>query len=255
METSWMNMPLRFKMALRTHLLHEFAADHPLLERTAHGGVYQLLREDKGFLSPRVSPSKPPKQADPTLHYAVLRDDLRDRVEPSLEVVFKPYRVVAYHPMVRYDSWRWSARPEIGWWGTSFDDAAWSQATLPARSFADPSVYGAIPYTQWPRTSVAFRGWINVPTRGQSVWLVVNIRAPYASTHTVEALHLNGQLMEPTRTDWSNFYSHNFELQAEITSALRLGANLIAFEIRGTSGSFDLDVYEQRLVPQFTGRE
>jgi hypothetical protein len=255
MSTSWMNMPLRFKMALRTRLLREFGVDHPLLERMAHGGVYQLLREDKGFLSWRVLPSKPSKQADPTLHYAVLRDDFQDRVEPGLEVVFKPYRVVAYHPMVRYDSWRWSARPETGWWGTSFDDAAWSQATLPARSFADPSVYGAIPYTQWARTSVAFRGWIDVPTLGQTVWLVLNIRAPYSSAHTVEALHLNGQLIEPTRTAWSNFYSHNFEVQAEITSALRLGANLIAFEVTGTSGSFDLDVYERRFAPRSPASE
>jgi 4-amino-4-deoxy-L-arabinose transferase-like glycosyltransferase len=254
-EVAWMNMPLRFKMALRGHLLQEFGADHPLLERAAHGGVYQLLREDKGFLSRAVSPSKPPKQADPALHYAVLRDDLRDLVEPGLEVVCKPYRVVAYRPMVRYDAWRWSARPETGWWGTSFDDAPWSRLTLPARSFADPSVYGAIPYMQWPRTSVAFRGWIDAPTPGLAVWLVLNIRAPYASAHTVEALHLNGQPLESTRTSWGNYYSHNFEVQAEITSALRPGANLIAFEIAGTGGSFDLDVYERQLAPRATGKE
>jgi hypothetical protein len=120
----------------------------------------------------------------------------------------------------------------------------------------DPSIYPAIPYVQWPPGSVAFRGWIDVPTLGQSMWLVLNIREPYASAHTVEALHLNGQLIELARTVRSDsFYSRNFGMQAEITSALRLGANLIAFKITGMSGSFDLDVYERRLAPQPTGRE
>jgi hypothetical protein len=256
LETSWVNMPLRFKMALRMRLLSEFGADHPLLERTAHGSMYELFREDKGFLSRHVSPPKPPKQADPTLHYVMLRDDFRDSAEPGREMVVEPYRIVAYHPMVRYESWRWSVSPEAQWWKIEFDDAPWSQVTLPARSVADPSVYGAIPYAQWPPASVAFRGWIDVPMLGQSVWLVVNIRAPYASSYTVEALHLNGQPLGLARTVRSDpFYSHNFEVQVEITSGLRLGPNLIAFEITGTSGSFDLDVYERRLAPQPMGRE
>jgi hypothetical protein len=250
MSTSWMNMPLRFKMALRTRLLREFGADHPLLERTAHGGVYQLLREDKGILSRRMSPPKQPKRADPSLHYVVLLDGFRDLVGPGREVVFKPYRIVAFHPMVRYESWRWSTEPEAGWWGTRFDDATWSQVTLPARVIADPTIYGAIPYTQWPRASIAFRGWIDVPTLDRPVWLVLNIREPYASAHLIQALHLNGEPIEPTRPiRFDPFYAHNFEVQAEITSALRLGANLIAFEITGTSGSFDLDVYERQLAP------
>lgn len=256
MATSWVNMPLRFKMALRTRLLREFGADHAILERTAHGGVYQLLREDKGFLLSPVSRPKPSKPVNATLHYLLLHDDFRESADLGREVVVEPYRIMAYHPMLRYESWRWTAKPEAGWWGTRFDDATWSQVTLPARSIADPSVYGAIPYAQWPRASVAFRGWMDVPTLSQPVWLVLNIRKPYASAHTVAALHLNGQPIEPARTvRFDPFYSHNFEVQAEITSALRLGANLIAFEITGTSGSFDLDVYERRLAPQPPGRE
>jgi hypothetical protein len=67
---------------------------------------------------------------------------------------------------------------------------------------------------------------------------------------------MNGEPIEPARTvRLDPFYSHNIEVQAEITSGLRPGANLIAFEITGTSGSFDLDVYERRLAPQLPGRE
>jgi hypothetical protein len=85
---------------------------------------------------------------------------------------------------------------------------------------------------------------------------VLNIREPHSSAYTVEGLHLNGWPIVPARTVWSNtIHSRNFEVQAEITSALRLGANLIAFEIRGTSGWFDLDVYERWLAPQSTGRK
>jgi hypothetical protein len=256
MATSWLNMPLRFKMALRMRLLREFGADHPFLERTAHGSMYTLFREDKGFLMSHRSRSKLSKPADATLHYLLLRDDFRDSVEPGRAMVVEPYRIVAYHPMIQYESWRWSASPEARWWETGFDDATWSQVTLPARSVADPSIHGGILYTQWPSSSVAFRGWIDVPTLGQSVSLVLNIREPYSSAHTVEALHLNGQPIKLVHTVWSDpFYSRNFEVQAEITPVLRLGANLIAFEITGTSGSFDLDVYERRLAPQLPGRE
>jgi hypothetical protein len=256
MATSWVNMPLRFKRALRERLLREFGADHPLLERTAHGSVYQLLREDKGFLLSPVSHPKPSKPVDATLHYLLLRDDFRESAEPGREVVVGPYRIVAYDPMIRYESWRWSVSPEARWWETGFDDATWSQVTLPARSVADPSVYGPVPYAQWPPESVAFRGWIDVPVLGQTVLLVLNIREPYTAAHTVEALHLNGQPIERARTVWSNLSNaRNFEGEAEITSALRLGANLIAFEIRGMSGSFDLDVYERRLAPQLPRKE
>jgi hypothetical protein len=186
----------------------------------------------------------------------LLRDDFRDSAEPKWEVVVEPYKIVAYHPMVRYESWRWSVSPEGQWWETGFDDAPWSQVTLPARSVADPSVYGAIPYAQWPPASVAFRGWIDVPMLGQSVWLVLNIREPHSSAYTVEALHLNGQPIELARTVWSNtIHSRNFEVQAEITSMLHRGANLIAFEITGMSGAFDLDVYERRLAPRPIGME
>jgi 4-amino-4-deoxy-L-arabinose transferase-like glycosyltransferase len=256
MATSWVNMPPRFKMALRTRLLREFGADHHLLERTAHGRMYELLREDKGFLLSPVSRPQPSTPVDATLHYLLLRDDFRDSAEPKWEVVVEPYRIVAYHPTIRYESWRWSVSPEGQWWETGFDDAPWSQVTLPARSVADPAVYGVIPYAQWPPASVAFRGWIDVPRIGQTVWLALNIREPHSSAYTVEALHLNGQPMELACTAWSNtIHSRNFEVQAEITSALHRGANLIAFEITGMSGSFDLDVYERQLAPQPTGRE
>jgi hypothetical protein len=109
---------------------------------------------------------------------------------------------------------------------------------------------------QWPPASVAFRGWIDVPTLGQPVWLAFNIREPYSSAHTVGALHLNGEPIELAHTVWSNVSNgRNFEVMVEITSALHPGANLIAFEITGASGTFDLDVYERQLAPQPTGRE
>jgi hypothetical protein len=249
----WMTMPLRFKWGLRMRLLREFGADHPLLEQTAHGGVYQLLREDKGFLSRGMSPPKP---ADPSLHYLIRLDAPQASAEPAHEVVFKPYSIIAYHPMIRYDSWRWTVSPEVAWWSMGFDDAAWSQVTLPARQVADPSLYSSVPYAQWPPTSIAFRGWIDVPAGNQSLWLVLNIREPHPSPHLVQSLHVNGQPIVPSRTaSYDNFSWHNFEVQGEVTSAIHPGANLIAFEITGTSGSFDLDVYERQDAPPLTRRE
>jgi hypothetical protein len=258
MATSWVVMPMRFAQALAKRFRHEFGVDHAILERQAHGSMYEFFREGKGFFMAHMSRPTPSKPVDATLHYLLLRDDIRGSAEPGREVVVEPYRIVTYHPMIRYESWRWSVSPEAWWWKTEFDDAAWSQVTLPARQAADPSRYdyGPIPYAQWPPASVAFRGWIDVPTLGQSVWLVLNIREPCSTAHTVEALHLNGQPIELAHTVLSNIYNAcNFEVQAEITSALRLGANLITFEIMGTSGSFDLDVYERRLAPRPTGRE
>jgi hypothetical protein len=249
--TDWITMPLRFKWALGKRFLHEFGVDHAILERQAHGSMYELFREDKGFLLSHMSPPKLSKPADPTLHYLLLRDDFRGSTESGIEVVFEPYTIVAYYPMIRYEFWRWNVNPEGMWWGTGFDDSAWSQVTLPARPVPDPSIYEVIPYAQWPREGLAFRGWLEVPAIVQPVWLVLNIREPYSSAHTVGALHVNGQPIERARTVWSNaFNSRNFEVQAEITSALRQGSNLIAFEIKGEGGSFNLDVYEWQVAPQ-----
>jgi Dolichyl-phosphate-mannose-protein mannosyltransferase len=245
------NMPLRFKWGLAKRLWREFGADHVILERQAHGSMYELFREDKGFLLSHMSRPKPPKTVDAALHYLLVRNDFRDRAEAGREVVFAPYRIIAYHPMMRYESWKWSASPEPGWWGTGFDDSAWSPVALPARSVPDPSRHDTIPYAEWPRESLAFRGWLEVPAVGQPVWLVLNIREPYSSAHTIGALHLNGQPIELARTVWSNaFNSRNFEVQAEITSALHQGSNLIAFEIKGEGGSFNLDVYEWQVALQ-----
>ena len=249
MRTDSAVMPLRFKWGLRKRFLREFGVDHAILERQAHGSMYELFREDKGFLLQHMSRHNRPKPADPALHYLLLRDNFRDRVDPGQEVVFKPYRIVAYYPMIRYESWRWSVSPKVGWWGTGFDDSAWSQLALPARQVLDPSIYGVIPYAQWPRESLAFRGWLEVPAIVQPVWLVLNIREPYSSAHTVEALHVNGQPIELAHTVGSNaFNSRNFEVQTEITSALHPGSNLIAFEIKGKGGAFNLDVYERQVT-------
>ena len=175
----------------------------------------------------------------------LLRDDFFDRGELGQEVVFKPYRIVAYYPMIRYESWRWSVSPEAEWLDTGFDDSAWSQLALPVRPVPNPSIHEVLPYAQWPGESVAFRGWPEVPAIVQPVWLVLNIREPYSSAHTVGTLHVNGQPIEPARTAWSNaFSSCNFEAQAEITSSLHPGLNFIAFEIKRKGGAFNLDVYE-----------
>jgi hypothetical protein len=249
--TASVTMPLRFKWALGKRFLHEFGLDQAILERKAHGRMYELFREDKGFLVSHMAGPVQPKPADPALHYVLLRNDFRDRVEPGQEVVFKPYRIVAYYPMIRYESWRWSVSPEAEWLQTGFDDSAWSPVALPARPVPDPSIHDLLPYAQWPRENVALRGWLEVPAIVQPVWLVLNIREPYSSAHTVGALHVNGQPIEPARTVWSNaFNARNFEVQAEITSALHQGSNLIAFEIKGEGGSFNLDVYEWQVVLQ-----
>jgi hypothetical protein len=251
---AWLHIPLRYKWAVMEKFRHDFGTDHVHLERRAHGSVYQLFREDKGFFLSHGFQSQPPVAIDPALHYLLLHHSPGNEIEHSQEEVFNPYRIVAYYPMIDYESWRWNVNFETGWWSAEFDDAAWSQVALPARPMANPTVYGEISYAQWPREHVAFRGMIDVPTLDRSVWLVVHIRAPYSSTHTVESLYVNGQRILPARTTHADpYHSRNVEVPAEITPALHKGSNLIAFEITGTSQSFDLDVFEvcdPRVVPQ-----
>ncbi len=246
-------MPLRFKLALAERFLREFGVDHADLERRAHGGVYQQLREDKGFSFSAVSPPPPPSRADPSLHYLLLRRDTAVALEQGREVSVGPYRIVAYHPMIRYESWRWSVSPSPDWWSEGFDDSAWTRVSLPTRKIADRSTYGPIPYTRWPERTAAFRGWIQV-SGGRPFWLVINIRDEYSFAHEVGPLYANGQPLETTRTvSYDSVISRNIEMIVEVTRALRPGANLVAFEITGPNEEFDLDVYELRLATRTVG--
>lgn len=240
-------MPLRFKMALADKFVSEFGADHDTLERRAHGGVYQQFREDKGFSFLTVSPLRPQSRPDSSRHYLILRKDARVALEQGPEVSVGPYRIVAYHPTVRYESWRWSASPGREWWSQGFDDSAWTPLTLPARKPLDRSVYGPLPYTRWPEKLVAFRGWTEVPSVGRPFWLVLNIRDDYLFPHEVETLYVNGQPIEAARTiSYNTVETRNIEIIADVTSALRPGSNLVAFQITGLNKEFDVDLYELR---------
>jgi hypothetical protein len=89
-----------------------------------------------------------------------------------------------------------------------------------------------------------------------SVWLVVNLRQAYSSSRIGEALHLNGRSITWVRAEWSSVPNAlSFEAEAEITPAVDHGANLITFEVMGTSGLFDLDIYDLRLRSQSKRRE
>lgn len=253
-QTFLETIPLRFKRALAERFLTEFGADHSVLEQTGHGAVYQQFREDKGFSFLLVSPAKPPSRSDPSLHYVLFRKDMEVAVEHAREVSVDPYRIVAYHPRIRYESWRWSAGPGPEWRGEAFDESAWAPVTLPARTVPDRSVYGHVPFTRWPAKSVAFRGRMEVSSVEQPLWLVLNIRDDYNTPHEVRALHVNGRPIGAARTvSYNSVISRNIEVMAEITPALRLGSNLITFMITGLSDEFDLDLYELRLATRRTG--
>jgi hypothetical protein len=217
--------------------------------------MYQLLREDKGFLFQTIAPRLPNTRFDPASHYLIIRDDLQVPLEQEYEERVGAYRIVAYHPAVRYDSWRWSVSPEPGWRSEVFDDSTWTASPLPARRIPDPSVYAAIPYAQWAAKTVAFRGWMEAAFAGQPVWLVLNIRDSPFFPHEVTALYLNGQPLSPVRTvSHHSINCRNIEVIVDVTTALRAGSNLVAFEIAGANGEFDLDLYELRLAMRAEAR-
>jgi hypothetical protein len=248
-------MPLRDKRALAKSFLSEFGVDHALVERRAHGAIYQLFREDKGFLFGTLPRHIPDEQFDSTLHYLIVRDDSQLTLEQGREATVGAYRIIAYHPLIEYESWNWSVSPELEWWSERADNSRWGPLTLPARRVPEPAVFAAIPYVQWPGKRVVFRGRMAVSSVGQPVWLVLNIRDSYSSHHEVGELYLNGQPLKTTRTvSYDSANSRNVEVLIDVTSDLHVGSNLIAFEVTGMDGEFDLDLHELRLAIRTEGQ-
>jgi hypothetical protein len=248
-EAMIQTMPLRDKKALAKSFLRKFGVDHTFGERRIHGGIYQLFREDKGFLFGTVSPPMPAVQPDATLHYLILPPDFQVALDQGHETKVGAYRIVAYQPLIQYKSWRWSMSPKSEWWREISDDSTWDPLTLPARKAPELAVYADVPYARWPGKTVAFRGWLTVPSAEQPVWLVLNIRNSYASRHELGRLYLNGQPLRAARTiSHDTINSRNVEVLIDVTSDLRAGSNLVAFEVTGMNGEFDLDLYELRLA-------
>jgi Dolichyl-phosphate-mannose-protein mannosyltransferase len=242
-------MPLYYKRALTKHFLNDAGVQHTALERRAHGAMYQLFREDKGFLFRTLAPRPRTVQSDPTLHYLIVRDDFRVILQQGHEATVGAYRIVAYHPTVRYESWRASVSSGPEWWSPLFDDSAWHSAPLPARKIPDPSLYEAIPYARWPEKTMIFRGQMETPSAGQYIWLVVNIRDSHFFPHEVGPFYVNGQLLTPNRTvSYPGINSRNIEVIVDVTPALGATSNLVAFEIKGMNEEFDLDIYELQLA-------
>jgi hypothetical protein len=253
-ETTIETMPLRDKRALAKSFLREFRVAYALAERRAHGEIYQLLREDKGFLFGTLPQDMPAAQSNSTLHYLIMRDDSQVTIEQGHEATVGAYRIVAYHPLIEYEAWQWSISPEREWWSERADNSTWGPLTLPARQVPEPADFAAIPYVQWPGKRVVFRGRMAASSVGQPVWLALNIRDSYPSHHEVGGIYLNGEPLKVTRTishDTAN--SRNIEVLIDPTPHLRAGSNLIAFEVTGTDGSFDLDLYELRLAIRTEG--
>src|SRR5262245_21087718 len=227
-------MPLRDKKALAKSFLHEFGVDHVFGERRIHGALYQLFREDKEFLFGTMLPRMPTEQPDATLHYLILHDDFQVALEQGHETKVGAYRIVAYQPLIQYESWQWSMSPKPEWWREISDDSTWAPLTLPARKAPELAVYAGVPYARWPGKTVAFRGWLTVPSVEQPVWLVLNIRTSYFSRHELGEFYLNGQPLKAARTvSYDAVNSRNVEVLVDVTSDLRAGSNLIASEVTG----------------------
>jgi hypothetical protein len=150
-------IPLRFQLGLAKLFLSEFGVGHAALEHLAHGAVYQQFREDKGVSFLMMSPRKVPSHLDLTLHYVLLRSKAEIALGQVQEVRSGPYRILAYHPIIRYDSWKWSVHPGPEWPEEAFDDSTWERLNLPARQVPDPSAHGPIPYSQWLERVMHFR--------------------------------------------------------------------------------------------------
>ena len=115
-------MPLHSKRALTKHFLNDFGVSHTTLERRAHGAMYQLFREDKGFLFRTLAPHPPTVQSDPALHYLLMRDDFQVILQQGREATVGAYKIVAYHPTIHYESWKWSVSPGLEWWSERADN-------------------------------------------------------------------------------------------------------------------------------------
>lgn len=240
-------IPLRYKRALAQQFVSTFGVDHVRLEPRAHGAIYEQFREDKGFSFVTVSPSERSARFDPSLHYLFLRGATSVAHNETRTPQVGPYRIVAYHPAIRYDSWKLATSPGPDWWTEQFDDSAWTPAILPQRKIPDRAqYYHPIPFARWPGKMVALRGWVEVSAVPRDLWLVVNVRNDLPSSHEVERFYLNGQPIKTSRARSPVISSNGrtSELIADVTPVLRRGLNLVAFQIRGTTEEFDLDIYE-----------
>ena len=223
----------------------------PLSNAGPTGRSTSCFARIKGFCLEPCHDTCPLTQSDSTLHYLIMRDDSQLTLEQGREATVGAYRIVAYHPLIEYESWKWSVSPEREWWSERADNSTWGALTLPARQVPEPAVFAAIPYVKWPGKRVVFRGRMAVSSVGQPVWLVLNIRDSYSSHHEVGGLYLNGQLLKTTRTiSYDTANSRNVEVLIDVTSDLRAGSNLIAFEVTGMDGEFDLDLHELRLATE-----
>ena len=66
---------------------------------------------------------------------------------------------------------------------------------------------------------------------GPAVWLVLNIREPHPSHHGVEGIDLKGVLKTSRIISHDTANSRNIEVLIDVTSDVRTGSNLIAFEV------------------------
>ena len=120
---------------------------------------------------------------------------------------------------------------------------------LPARIKPDRSRYIFTALFDWGSSPLYYRGRIEAYEAGENWHLVITLRdLPWeAARHRVTALYLNGQQLDPLRvSSYRTVLARSTEVIFDVGRFLRPGVNLVAFAADGTSGAFNLDMYEVR---------
>jgi hypothetical protein len=241
-------MPIRYKEGLTRALVHDLGVNREAYFHRVHGSRFRDLLDDNGYffysmgraweMRRAVGPSAP-------LHYVVDRGkEYREGVSAKGVTAVGPYVILAYKPLIDYDTWQCSddRTPEEGLTAMR----RWTAIRVPTAREPNPATYGTTPFRSWRSLPVHCRGVIIcTDCTGAQLRLVVSLRTSPANSHRVGALFLNGEGVAAQRVlDHTTFGGRTRDAYFDVGDRLWPGRNDIVLRIEGRGLDFDLDVYE-----------
>jgi hypothetical protein len=130
-----------------------------------------------------------------------------------------------------------------GWQGMDYDDSDWVTVALPRR-LPSASRTPASALAEWRSPALSFRGRVHQSHVHRRVFSV-SLHTTAAVDTRLTSVYVNGESIRPLkeRSILTSFY-RNREWLLDLTSALRLGDNVIALAIQGSTTRVDVDVFE-----------
>jgi hypothetical protein len=124
-----------------------------------------------------------------------------------------------------------------------YGDSDWVTVALPRR-LPTASRTPSPPLAQWRSPALSFRGRVHQSHARRRVFSV-SLHTTAAVDTRLTSVYVNGESISPSkeRSILTSFF-RNREWLLDLTSALRLGDNVIAFAIEGSTTLLDVDVFE-----------